>query len=103
MDAKTEEALRKSIIHWEENAAAKSFQGTSVSPNACALCGLFMEPEPYCTGCPIYAHTGKPFCRWTPYKKAAEAWDNRLWEPFLTAAHDEIAFLKSLLPESSDA
>lgn len=104
MKPEVAEALEASIKHWEENVAATDPLDVSISDYDCALCKMFdTHTIDYCTGCPVYAATGKRLCGGTPYSKAHRAliaWQddtsdtNRL--NFQAEAQAEVDFLKSL-------
>ena len=106
MDAKTLEALKASIAKWERNAEAKTPADYRIGEIDCPLCGLFIYPD-RCEGCPVFAKTGERFCRSTPYMLASSlrTWwsegDNAFRDHAQSAARDEVAFLKSLLPEET--
>lgn len=111
MNAETLTALKASIAKWERNAEAKTPDNFKVSPEACPLCSLFnaidTPDEDVCAGCPISTKTGKTYCEGTPYMPAWKAWFSWTKQPRQpdfrhnahAAARDEVAFLKSLLPE----
>jgi hypothetical protein len=109
MDAKTLEALKGSIAHWEKNAQAEHHYEFSVSAYDCPLCDLFLDAS--CRKCPVMALTGERFCGGSPYDAARQAlhrwqyydgiesdYGGRM-EAASKAAQAEVAFLKSLLPE----
>jgi hypothetical protein len=108
MDAKTLEALKASIAKWERNAEAKTPAEYRTQDIDCPLCGLFIFPGS-CLNCPVYERTGQQFCRGTPYRSAAAArydWGahphvDKCRDTAHAAARDEVAFLKSLLPEET--
>lgn len=106
MDARTLEALKASIAKWERNAEAKTPAEFRVSEIDCPLCVLFKTGSDECEGCPVFEKTRVRFCRETPYMSAAVA--RRDWrdgegssDRAHAAARDEVAFLKSLLPEAT--
>ena len=106
MDAKTLEALKASIAKWERNAEAKTPGEFRTHANDCPLCELFNHKPDNCNGCPVKDKTGEKFCRRTPYVLADSA--NHAWRQGFgpqdrahAAARDEVAFLKSLLPEAT--
>lgn len=113
MDAKTLEALKKSIAHWEENVEAKTPDTVSTSAVDCALCGLFVAHG--CRGCPVAEETGEIHCDGSPYDYAWEA--NQKWRlsnsspedevvlhtSFRAAAQAEVDFLRSLLPREASS
>lgn len=100
MDKKTLEALQASIKHWEANVAAKTIKETSTAASDCALCDLFLR-EHLCVGCPVFVKTEGRYCGRTPYIKADQAWRSKDLPSFHEAAQEELDFLRSLLPESS--
>lgn len=89
------EALKQSILKWEQNTKINDLNDASLGKYKCPLCQLFIESD--CEGCPIMLATGETFCEETPYEVAREA--ENLAE-FHSAAKAELEFLKSLLPES---
>jgi len=104
MDAKTLKALKASIEKWERNAVAETPDGYLIGPESCALCRLFHDSG--CHGCPVRGRTGRVGCLGTPYFAASKAqWGWRLGgstpDEAHTAAREEVAFLKSLLPEGA--
>lgn len=102
MDRRTLTALKKSIEHWERNAQCTAKEA-KVGAEFCALCSLFnteeLPPEETCVGCPVREKTGESHCNGSPYFKAVMSTHNgdAAWR---SAAGEELAFLKSLLPES---
>jgi hypothetical protein len=107
MDAKTLEALKASIAKWERNAEAKTPDEFKLGWSECPLCDLFLDPG-RCGGCPVFNRIGERFCRGTPYINAS--WTSSWWtssdqssfrDRAHAAARDEVAFLKSLLPEAT--
>jgi len=111
MDAKTREALRKSIEKWEAIARGEREDGGAED---CALCGLFevdFEIPSLCSGCPVAERTGKGGCAGTPYEEwAAHHYEKHrrtaytlprkpLCEECRRIAQREVDFLRSLLPE----
>jgi hypothetical protein len=115
MDARTAEALEKSIEHWRENCAAL-MELVKIGPAQCALCCMFHSifdgSRNDCEGCPIVTATETTLCRSTPYDRAEAAY--AIWEDcdaddagddlkrqqaeaaFRAAAREELAFLESL-------
>ena len=94
-------ALKESIAHWERNATGK-FDG--MGPEHCNLCQLFIGDR--CEGCPVFESTERPFCIDTPYEALDVLFDeiefsigSETSPDFKALAQDELAFLKSLLPE----
>lgn len=102
MDNKTLEALKGSIKKWEGIVA-----GTVDNKGAanCPLCQLFNTPNKWgqadqCVGCPIMAETGLMGCQDTPYSDYENAEDEDPEDEDLQGiAEEELAFLKSLLPQ----
>lgn len=88
MDARTLEALKGSIRHWEQ-VATDLTQPTG--PMSCALCHLFYFDGNRCVGCPVFEKTGAPTCRSSPY-------ETFIGNPTVENAQAELRFLKSLLP-----
>jgi hypothetical protein len=107
MNAETLTALRASIAKWERNAEAKKPAVYKIGEADCPLCALFIYPD-RCEGCPVFEKVGERFCRGTPYIAASATrvtWNEHpSSEYFRDCAHavarDEVAFLKSLLPEA---
>ena len=105
MEEKTLVALKKSIEHWEKNAAPGDHP-VSTKAKDCALCGLFFWEED-CAGCPVYQRTGREGCHGSPYwsvvdaklELCADESKGRLRKKLREAAQKELDFLKSLLPE----
>lgn len=87
MDAKTLEALKGSVAKWEAIVAGT---GEDHGQMNCPLCYVFIIGD--CEGCPVMAATGKRFCAGTPYEAYYESAKR-------SDAADELAFLKSLLPQ----
>ena len=106
MDAKTLEALKASIAKWERNAEATDTYDFRIGEYDCPLCELFLHPD-HCECCPVFEKTSERFCRGTPYINASSAltwWvlgGARACDRARAAARDEVAFLKSLLPEET--
>lgn len=103
MTPNTLRALRASIKHWEENAAAETPEEVGATARECALCAKFIYGG--CTDCPVFYETGNELCEGTPYIAAFDALE--AWEAtptpeaeaaFRIAARAEVDFLKSLLP-----
>jgi hypothetical protein len=109
MDDRTLAALDASILHWEQNAAAKKPGDASCGPDDCALCDVFNDGSfETCRGCPVFERTGEALCADTPYVKAHNAYKNWVWasrdeesqrgDEFRVAAREEAEFLRSLRP-----
>lgn len=111
MDAKTLEALKASIRKWEKNAEAETLAEYKTGSRDCALCLAFHcyyndNLRTGCGNCPV-AIAGYTSCGSTPYDKACRAVDDWSDDPTSDAlrqrahevAREEVAFLKSLLPE----
>lgn len=106
MSPETLEALKASIAKWERNAVAETPGDYTIGSNSCALCSIYFDAR-NCWGCPVVLRSGKPACCGTPYINAVGAlydWKRREngddRERAHAAARDEVAFLKSLLPQS---
>lgn len=111
-----EEALRASIQHWRENAAAQRPEDANLTAYACALCRIFNPPSgenkscfhPEYGTCPVKAKTGSSFCYETPYYDADRAlghwivasagFKQATGDIFRHHAQRELEFLQSLLP-----
>ena len=112
MDARTAEALEKSIEHWRSIVVGPLME-THLGPATCELCREFNpvvnKHIPFrdkCVGCPVYAHAGHTGCSSTPYDAAEDAlyeyWSNMTSDnesAFRAAARQELAFLESLREE----
>jgi hypothetical protein len=102
MKPKTLTALKASIQHWEELSNVTSFDDVSITPESCALCGLFntslKEKNAVCIGCPVYERTGLRLCRNSPYEHVYRSFVGDDFPNFLIHAKKELTFLKSLLP-----
>jgi hypothetical protein len=103
MDAKTAEALEKSIEHWKANVDAATPGDAKVGGDHCALCEMFQDrpDEKDCVGCPVMMRTGENGCRRTPYYEARHElirWARVAGgkDQFQDAARAELAFLESL-------
>jgi len=116
MDARTLEALKASIKHWEANLNAEQAEEVTIGPDDCPLCNLFNTMEvackdQTCAGCPVFERTGEELCESTPYVKAygrARDWKNDAKNTvrsraFKAAAKREVDFLRFLLPASEEA
>src|SRR5512143_419753 len=99
MDAKTLDALKASIAHWQENLAkAKAGERFETGPSECALCHLFFFYDA-CCGCPVEARTGLAGCRGTPYDDVFKAIRKRKnAHDLVKSCEAEVEFLQSLLP-----
>lgn len=106
MEAKTLQALKESIAHWERMRDGKQYPGEAPDAIHCALCKLYYgDPEePSCVGCPIFEKTGLVDCNGTPFRSARKWWYTRNKpkdfdeSEFKKAAQAMIDYLKSLLP-----
>jgi hypothetical protein len=114
MDARTAEALEKSIEHWREICDAPMID-IDIGPSICALCRVFhafftRSVCVDCIGCPVFAATKQTLCDGSPFPEAQAAYD-AWWRAdededeaamqeaeaaFRTAARAELAFLESL-------
>lgn len=110
-------ALKKSIAHWRRLAIGARQLGERIGSSDCALCEEFNHHSnathaTACQGCPVFAKTGKKFCKGTPYIKANDtlyrlmdqadistASDAYNHPDFKSAALDEFLFLRDLLPK----
>lgn len=112
MTPETLEALKASIAKWERNAEVEHEDQARIKANSCTLCTLFASGhwQDHCDGCPVALRTSIKGCRSTPWEQAASArsdWRRSTDEieykkhrdAFHAAARDEVAFLKSLLPQ----
>ena len=98
MSPETLKALKDSIAHWKENAAAIPSSNVKISASACALCQLFVA-NLHCAGCPVSERTGQAGCGGTPWVPARDALRLGLFKNFLVFAQAEVEFLESLLPK----
>jgi len=99
MTETAETALRASIKHWERLLLGHD---TLMGPGACPLCQEFKTVDEECDGCPVYEHTGKPYCMGTPYDNAADHHKQGRsvrTARGLVAIWKELQFLRSLLPD----
>lgn len=94
MDARTAEALEKSIKHWLSHTKVKNLRGLDVHDTGCALCSLFISEE--CRGCPVAKKTGYPYCVGSPYNSARNAYEDKNLLGFVQKAKAELDFLISL-------
>jgi hypothetical protein len=100
MDERTLEALKGSIRKWERIAHEG---GEDLSFDNCPLCKLFFQNSK-CEGCPVAAKVESFGCLRTPYSSAwlpaTDDMPTRKADTLeaLSAALEEINFLKSLLP-----
>lgn len=104
MDAKTLEALKASIKHWQD--MRKNWRSSSPIADNCPLCSLFNHDDANnCIRCPVRERTGMRYCADTPYCEAYYV-HSKVGEGLVTvaewrkAATYEIEFLKSLLPKT---
>src|SRR5512143_3204405 len=96
MNAKTLDALKASIAHWQENLAkAKAGERFELGVSECALCGLFAKY--YCNGCPVKGKTKIYGCIGTPYGAVQRTW-SKGGPALVKSCVDEVEFLQSLLP-----
>jgi len=107
MDAKTRDALEKSITAWEEKVRlAKKGEAAFAKMGAteCALCKLYYYND--CIGCPVAAETGQPSCDGSPYMEAYRAYRNAYEygrpDGAAEAFQKELDFLISLRPPEMD-
>ena len=100
MGAKTLEALKGSIAKWERNSRVRNPENFLLGRTDCPLCNLFWKGG--CERCPVFER-GHFQCEETPFDEACKGhdfWDRDNGKSARTAAREEVAFLKSLLPES---
>ena len=100
MNTKTLDALKASIVHWQENLAkAKAGERFELGPSECALCRLFFFVGD-CDGCPVKDKTGYGGCVGTPYHKVRSVllYRRQSGDDLAEATKDEVEFLQSLLP-----
>jgi len=110
MKAATLKALKGSIRKWELIVA-----GTVVDEGGanCPLCVEFAHTRgghKFCSGCPVFAYTGKPGCVDSPWELWATAdkprpgsilgINRKPIKKLVSLAQDELDFLKSLLPSA---
>ena len=101
MSKRAQEALEKSIQHWERMKVMKTPNEEKPSAKSCDLCILYEDNR--CKSCPVKIATGVIRCAGTPYLTAYShhiKWgnmgDNKNRALFRRAATKEINFLKSL-------
>lgn len=101
MTKRTLKALQDSIAHWQRLATGTTEDEEQPYAEDCALCGLFLELDERCKGCPVRNKTGKQFCESSPYRYAEIAYTfHGINSPqFKKAARAELKFLRSLLPK----
>lgn len=99
MKKATLEALEASIAKWEKNARVRNLDNAQIYSDTCALCDLFYEDD--CTGCPVQRKTGLKECSGTPWVDCCEIKNDDDIEGFRAAAREEVKFLKSLLPATT--
>lgn len=101
MNPETLEALEESIAHWKRLASGNREPDENVGWLDCSLCVKFMRFA-LCEDCPVSKKTGAILCHNTPYKNAHRTRrEYGLDSPeFKAAALEELAFLKSLLPNN---
>jgi hypothetical protein len=108
MKPSTLEALKLSIAKWETNAKAQHWREVDIGANSCQLCRFFNRDGMVynqCFGCPVLAHTGRPYCGETPYSevfltmhKFEEDENCMELDELRKLCQAEVDFLKSLLP-----
>lgn len=101
MSTTVQEALEASIRHWER--VVFDPLGEPIGSGYCKLCCLYnngMDDD--CYECPVFAHTGRAYCKGTPYIKYIniELRDSNI-EQLRKLANDELQFLISLREEDS--
>lgn len=102
MNPKTLEALKESIVHWEDNlAAAIARRAIHIRADSCALCKTYNRAFcDACVGCPVLESTGVQYCNNSPWQKVKHIKNyGGTTEDLVAAVQDELDFLKSLLPE----
>ncbi|WP_026793176.1 hypothetical protein [Pleomorphomonas oryzae] len=116
MTPATLDALKASIVKWDNNTHAMTPADAKVSGDTCPLCALFydeMDPaaddedNARCHGCPIKARTGHSNCHSTPWMDAWNAKHQWISNPnyapaFIAAAVRMRDHLISLLPADSE-
>lgn len=105
IDAKTLEALKKSIKKWNRKKVIDH------GVDNCALCQAFSE-QPGCEGCPVAKVSCRSRCWGTPYEDWVNHHDKEHSDFYPLRTHigcpecvrlaqAELDFLKSLLPEET--
>jgi hypothetical protein len=109
-EGETIEALRGSILKWEQIASGVRHDNGS---RDCPLCAVFMKPNmptaEQCRGCPVSKASGMQHCENTPYAEWLAHFDKVVGRqihgsrratnrPAKAIALKEVAFLRSLLP-----
>lgn len=107
MEPETLEALKGSIKKWEAIVAGPE-PSHDIGPNACPLCAKFnwvvnLDVPQGCRGCPVQESTGNYGCIGTPYQDYEDAEGDDDPERMFLHAQREVDFLKSLLPQASEA
>lgn len=113
LDEETVQAIKESIDAWKrkvKHIKEGKFIMVDMSPRTCPLCHIFYEN--YCFGCPILKKTRKLECNGSPYVEAVEALrellrcehkeTEEMKKKTLLAFYEEIKFLESLLPTSTE-
>ncbi len=111
MDDTAKQALKESILHWEDNLKRVQQQRfPNLSSDACALCNNYrvLDVGVTCLGCPIHKKTGMAGCAGTPYDEVSYAL--RLlrpgessvaqWKMLEGKVKQELEFLRSLEGET---
>lgn len=98
-------AMQASWAKWRTLAAVLSVRDGRIphdgGPGTCELCSLFLTSGiPRCYGCPIYKHTGRPYCIGTAYARYCKAQKDGNSEKALVAARAEVRFLKRVAKEA---
>lgn len=98
MTQEAREALKASIVKWEQNlkfAQAGDFDNVLTGWRDCPLCQIYADVDSAagewtCTGCPIQQHTGRGGCNGTPYETV-------LYNPSAENVQAELDFLNEVL------
>jgi hypothetical protein len=113
MDAKTRDALERSIAAWEAKAKKQFFHEVSTAASDCPLCVIYLLSARGCKGCPIQKSgerdgVSRSGCENTPYpefysEKVRAVYSHdiavKITKKGRRLIQAEIDFLKSLLPE----
>lgn len=86
-------AMNASIAKWQAIVNWHALDADNPRPDgvgwvSCALCQLYLHGAA-CADCPVYDHTGYPYCQQTPFEAYSD-------DPSLENAQAELDFLKQV-------
>lgn len=101
-----EQAIDDCVIKWQgivDHLKTEPDDVPEPDISSCALCFLYRNSA--CHGCPIRLKTGVGCCHKTPYNTYTDLQDVKPipYEALISAAEQEVAFLKSLKGGSDDS